>query len=253
MKVLGVIPARIGATRFPAKPLALIKGTPMVVHAWRRAAACEALARVVVATDDESIAGVIRAAGGEAVLTRADHASGTDRVAEVAARAEFAEYGAVVNVQGDEPAIDPRAIAAAVLPVVAGQARIATLAYEETDEAAFASADAVKVVLDTQGDALYFTRAPIEGARTGGAFLRHIGLYVYERGTLAAFAGLTPSPLERLERLEQLRALWHGIKIRVVRTPYASRGVDTPQDLAALERDWDQLTGGLVPTKEHRR
>jgi 3-deoxy-manno-octulosonate cytidylyltransferase (CMP-KDO synthetase) len=207
----------------------------------------------VVATDDEKIAAVVRAAGGEAVLTRADHASGTDRVAEVAARAEFLEFGAIVNVQGDEPAIDPRAIAAAVLPVTGGAARIATIAYEESDEAAFASPDAVKVVLDAQGDALYFTRAPIEGARAGGAFLRHIGLYVYERATLMEFAALAPSPLERLERLEQLRALWHGIKIRVVRTPYASRGVDTPQDLAALERDWDQLTGGLGPAKEQRR
>ncbi len=253
MKALGVIPARIGATRFPAKPLALLRGEPMITHVWRRAAACPALARTVVATDDESIARVVRAAGGEAVLTRADHASGTDRVAEVCARPEFQEFGAVVNVQGDEPAIDPRAILAAVQPVLAGEARIATIAYEETDAAAFASPDAVKVVLDRAGDALYFTRAPIEGAREGDAFLRHIGLYAYERATLLAFAGLPSSPLERVERLEQLRALWHGIKIRVVRTPHASRGVDTPADLAALERDWEKLTGGGSPTKEPLR
>ncbi|MEP7027988.1 MAG: 3-deoxy-manno-octulosonate cytidylyltransferase, partial [Candidatus Eisenbacteria bacterium] len=246
-------PARIGATRFPAKPLALLRGEPMIVHVWRRAASCPALAHTVVATDDEAIAAVVQAAGGEAVLTRADHASGTDRVAEVCARPEFRDFGAVVNVQGDEPAIDPRAIAAATAPVLAGEARIATLAYEETDPAAFASPDAVKVVLDRAGDALYFTRAPIEGARANSAFLRHIGLYAYERDTLLAFAALAPGPLERAERLEQLRALWHGIKIRVVRTPHASRGVDTPADLAALERDWDQLTGGESPAKEPLR
>src|SRR4051812_17568322 len=137
MRALGVIPARIGATRFPGKPLALLHGRPMVVHVAERAAACSALARTVVATDDARIAEVVRAAGHEAVLTRPDHASGTDRVAEVAARDLFADYEAIVNVQGDEPCIDPRAIAAALAPLVLAACPMATLAHVEEDAALF--------------------------------------------------------------------------------------------------------------------
>ena len=233
MKVLGVIPARIGATRFPGKPLALLNGRALVLHVLDRARACDALDRVVVATDSPEIARIVEEDGGEAMTTRGDHPSGTDRVAEVSAR--LPEYGAVVNLQGDEPTLDPRAIAAAALPIVRGEAVLSTLAHEETDLAAFASPDVVKVLVDPDGFARTFTRSPLPEAMDGGVFLRHVGLYAFERGTLARFAALEPTAGERAHRLEQLRALDHGIKIRVVTTPWRSRGVDTPSDLAALE------------------
>ena len=233
MKVLGVIPARIGATRFPGKPLALLHGRAMVLHVLDRARECTALDRVVVATDSDEIARVVAADGGEAMMTRADHASGTDRVAEVSAR--LPEYGVVVNLQGDEPTLDPRAIAAAAEPIVRGDAVLSTLAHEESDAAAFASPDVVKVQVDPDGFARTFTREPLPEAMGRGTFLRHVGLYAFERATLARFAALAPTESERAHRLEQLRALDHGIKIRVVLTTWRSHGVDTPADLAALE------------------
>jgi 3-deoxy-manno-octulosonate cytidylyltransferase (CMP-KDO synthetase) len=243
VKVLGVIPARAGASRFPGKPLALLRGRPLVAHVWDRARACPALDRVVIATDDAAIADAAAAFGAEAILTRDDHASGTDRCAEVAARPEFAEYGAIANVQGDEPLLDPAALAAAIAPVARGEAPMATLAHLEHDPAALASPHVVQVLVDAAGDALDFVREP--AAAAAPPFLRHVGLYVFARDTLATFAALPPSPRERAARLEQLRALDHGIRLRVVITPHASRGVDTPSDLAALERDWDTLTGAV--------
>jgi len=233
VKVLGVIPARIGATRFPGKPLALLHGRPLVLHVLDRARACSALDRVVVATDSPEIARFVEEDGGEAMLTRPDHQSGTDRVAEVSSR--LPDYGAVVNLQGDEPTLDPRAIEAAFAPIVRGEAVLSTLAHEETDLQAFASPDVVKVLVGPDGFARMFTREPLPEAMDGRAFLRHVGLYAFERATLLRFAALPPSEGERAHRLEQLRALDHGIKIRVVRTPWRSRGVDTPADLAALE------------------
>jgi len=233
MKALGVIPARIGATRFPAKPLALLKGRPLVLHVLDRARECDALDRVVVATDAAEIARIVTADGGDAMLTREDHASGTDRVAEVAER--LPEYGAVVNLQGDEPTLDPRAIAAAVEPILRGEAKMATLAHRESDAEAFASPDVVKVLVGADGFATDFTREPVSAAMSEGSFLRHVGLYAFERATLLRFASLEPTERERARRLEQLRALDHGITIRVVLTPWRSRGVDTPADLAALE------------------
>src|SRR6185503_10660513 len=156
------------------------------------------------------------------------------------------------NVQGDEPLIDPRALALAVAPVAQGEVPLATLAHVEKDDALAASTDVVKVVTDHAGNALYFTRANVAGTRAGleQGFLRHVGLYVYARETLARLAVLPEAALERAERLEQLRALWHGIRIRVVITPWISRGVDTEADLAALERDWDVLTGISTPAPE---
>ena len=238
MKVLGVIPARIGATRFPGKPLALLHGRPLVLHVLDRARKCSALDRIVVATDSREIARVVEEDGGEAMMTRADHASGTDRVAEVSVR--LPEYAAVVNLQGDEPTLEPRAIEAAFDPIVRGVAALSTLAHEETDLQAFASPDVVKVLVDPDGFARTFTREALPEAMDRGVFLRHVGLYAFERATLARFAALPPTESERAHRLEQLRALDHGIKIRVVRTPWRSRGVDTPADLAALESQGEQ-------------
>jgi 3-deoxy-manno-octulosonate cytidylyltransferase (CMP-KDO synthetase) len=252
VKVLGVIPARAGASRFPGKPLALLRGRPLVEHVWERARACPALDRVVIATDDVAIAAAARRFGAEAILTRDDHASGTDRVAEVASRPEFGGYGVVANVQGDEPLLDPAALAAAIAPVAAGEAALSTLAHRESDPAAWASPHVVKVTLDAHGDATSFTRVPADAAPGPSGFLRHVGLYVYDRDTLLRFAGLPPTADERAERLEQLRALGHGIRVRVVITPYVSRGVDTPADLAAIERDWDRLATG-APSRESTR
>jgi 3-deoxy-manno-octulosonate cytidylyltransferase (CMP-KDO synthetase) len=251
VKVLGIIPARAGATRFPGKPLALLHGRPLIAHVWERARACTALDRLVIATDDARIAEAARGFGAEVAMTREDHASGTDRCAEVAARDEFAGYGAIANVQGDEPLLDPAALAQAIAPVAAGEAPMATLAHLEHDPDAFASPHVVKVVVDPAGDAVLFTRA-----KTGPAppFLRHVGLYVFERETLHAFTSLPPAPAELAERLEQLRALAHGIRIRVVITPYTSRGVDTPADLEALERDRDPWAGTrAAPPREAPR
>jgi 3-deoxy-manno-octulosonate cytidylyltransferase (CMP-KDO synthetase) len=244
MRALGVIPARFGATRFPGKPLALLRGTPVIVHVAARASACPELERVVVATDDDRIARAVADAGFTAVMTHADHASGTDRVAEVAARAEFEAYDAVVNVQGDEPLVSPRAIAAALAPLADKRCPMSTLAHVEEDPALFASPHVVKVVRNDAGDALYFSRQPVGGALVAsppGAFLRHVGLYAYQPHVLQTLAATPPALAERAEGLEQLRALVRGITIHVVITPWRSRAVDTPDDLAALERDGGTL------------
>jgi 3-deoxy-manno-octulosonate cytidylyltransferase (CMP-KDO synthetase) len=248
MRVLAVIPARMGSTRFPGKPLARLRGRPLIEHVWAAVTRAPAVARAVVATDAEEIAAAARAFGAEAVLTRADHATGTDRVAEAAARVGGG-YEVIVNVQGDEPLLAPAALEAAVDALAADpEAAAATLAVPDEDPAAFASPHVVKVVCGLDGRALYFSRAPLAGppderpARP--LFLRHVGLYAFRRAALAAFAAWPPSPLETAERLEQLRLLEHGLRMRVAVTRYRSRGVDTPADLAALERDWERLAAG---------
>lgn len=234
MSVVVIIPARLDSTRLPRKALAEIAGAPMIVHVWRRACAARGVARVLVATDDGAIARAVESAGGTAVMTRSDHASGTDRLAEVARglRDEI-----VVNVQGDLPFLDPNYVEAAVAPLVAppagGEAappRMATLATPLRPGEA-ERPQVVKVVRDRRGDALYFSRAPIPWP--GGEGLRHIGLYAYQRDLLLELASLAPTPLESTEKLEQLRALEHGHRIRVAIVS-ASEGmieVDTPEDL----------------------
>ncbi|HUG78896.1 MAG TPA: 3-deoxy-manno-octulosonate cytidylyltransferase [Burkholderiales bacterium] len=233
-----IIPARYASSRFPGKPLADLGGRPMVVRVCERAAASGAAA-VHVATDDERIAAAVGAHGYAALMTRADHASGTDRLAEAAARLGLAEADVVVNLQGDEPLIEP-----ALVAEVAGtlerrpEAAVATACHPIHDPAAAASPHVVKVVMDAQGFALYFSRARIPHPREPGATCyRHAGLYAYRAGFLARYAGLEESPLERAEALEQLRALWHGYRIAVVvsRLEIAA-GVDTPADLEAVRK-----------------
>jgi len=231
-----IIPARYASSRFPGKPLADLRGKPMVVHACEQAAKSGA-ASVHVATDDERIAAAVRAHGHEAVMTRADHLSGTDRLAEAAERLGFADERIVVNLQGDEPLMDPGLIAeiAAALDA-AREASLATACHPIHDVAALSNPNVVKVVLDRHGYALYFSRAQIPYPReAGGTWHRHIGLYAYRTGFLKRYAALEPAPLERTEALEQLRALWHGYRIAVV---VSSReippGVDTPRDLQAV-------------------
>jgi len=238
-----LIPARLASTRLPNKPLADIAGLPMVVHVARRASQSGAQ-RCVVAADDARIVQACQAHGVQALLTRADHASGSDRLAEACELLGLAGEDIVVNVQGDEPLIDPRLIdAVAALLHEDVEAAIATAAHAIHDPAEVFNPNVVKVVCDAAGRALYFSRAPIPWARdawgggerglpAGLPVLRHVGLYAYRVGFLRRYAALAPSPLEHWEALEQLRALWHGHRIRVLELDQApAAGVDTQDDL----------------------
>jgi 3-deoxy-manno-octulosonate cytidylyltransferase (CMP-KDO synthetase) len=236
-QVVVVIPARFASRRFPGKPLAEIDGRPMIEHVYRRAAASPLVSRVIVATDDLRIATAVTAFGGEVRLTRADHATGTDRLAEVATTLT---PEIIVNVQGDEPLLDSRAIEEAVAPLADPSILMTTLCRRIDTPSDLADPNVVKVVRDRAGFALYFSRAAVPHARDprGGwpPLFRHIGLYAYRRSTLLVLASLEPTPLERAEALEQLRALEHGIRIKTVETSYDSIGVDTPSDLEQVRR-----------------
>ncbi len=231
-----VIPARYAATRFPGKPLAELWGKPLLQHVYLRARQVQTADQVLIATDDLRIARAARGFGAEVVMTRGDHPSGTDRVAEVAAGMVT---DLVVNVQGDEPLIHPGDIEAAVAPLLADESiPMGTLCspLETTEE--LANPNVVKVVFDRTGAALYFSRLPIPFVRDHGAEAtryRHIGLYVYRRDFLLQLGQLAPTPLEQAEKLEQLRVLEHGYKLHVTVVPHTSPGVDTPADLERLK------------------
>ncbi len=231
LRILGVIPARYASSRFPGKALVEIAGRTMLEHVWERASQARYLTSLVIATDDERIRSAAEGFKARVLMTRDDHASGTDRVAE-AASASNAQY--IVNIQGDEPLIDPAAIDAAVLGVLdAEDVQMATLKKRIERAEEIHNPNVVKVVTDSKGDAIYFSRSPIPFAREAAdetAYFKHIGLYVYQRDFLLAYPDLPVGPLERSERLEQLRALENGHKIRVVETDYESLGVDTPED-----------------------
>lgn len=233
-----VIPARYASSRFPGKPLADIGGRPMVVRVCERAAASGAQ-EVHVATDDERIAQAVRAAGYSALRTRADHPSGTDRIAEAARQLGLADGDTVVNLQGDEPLMSPALIAGVARALGAdSQAAMATACHRLHDSAAASNPNVVKVVIDASHRALYFSRAQIPFPREAGArFFRHAGLYAYRAGFLQEFTALPMSPLEKAEALEQLRALWHGYRIAVVISEEEiAPGVDTAEDLEAVRR-----------------
>ena len=233
-RTVGFIPARFRSVRFPGKPLALLAGKPMVLHVLDAARAARCLDRVLVATDDERIARVVREAGGEALLTSPEAASGTDRLAEAARQIPADVY---VNIQGDEPLMSPENIDLAVGTLTAGEARaIATLALPVSREEA-ADPNVVKVAVATDGRGLYFSRSPIPFFRAGEpAYWKHLGIYAYRAAVLPAIAALPPSPLERAESLEQLRWLEAGYAVWVGRAAADSIGVDTPQDLERAER-----------------
>jgi 3-deoxy-manno-octulosonate cytidylyltransferase (CMP-KDO synthetase) len=235
VKPVAVIPARWAATRFPGKPLANLAGRPLVVHVLEACQRSGAFAEVLVATDDERIATAVSAAGGLVERTRPDHPSGTDRVAEVAARLP-PTVEVVVNVQGDEPLLHPESLRALAAAFDDPAVEMATLVRPLRDEER-ASPNVVKAVLDLRSDALYFTRADVPFQRDAAPVQRwaHQGLYGYRRSTLLRLATLPPTPLERAESLEQLRALENGIRIRCVPTSHASIGVDTPEDLERAE------------------
>ena len=230
-----VIPARMAATRLPNKPLADINGKPMIVHVYERAME-SGIGPVIVATDSLDIAAAIQAVGGRAILTHEDHPSGSDRVYEAVQNADpDGNHDVVVNLQGDFPTIDPRAIAVSILPLSDPAVDIATLAAEIIDADEATAASVVKLIGSTIAPnrmrALYFTRAT---APTGpGPLYHHVGLYAYRRRALARFVSLTPSPLEIREKLEQLRALEAGMRVDVSIIDHVPRGVDTPGDLLA--------------------
>lgn len=246
MKVVGIIPARFASSRLPGKPLLPIAGKPMIQHVYERASQATILDRLLVATDDPRVKETVEGFGGLASLTSPGHPSGTDRVAEVA---ETLTCDLVVNIQGDEPLIPSALIDQAVLPFFHDPTLpMGTVCRRIVEPAEALDPHVVKVVFDLQGFALYFSRAPIPYVREGvqglgfrveekGSdpsplpFYKHIGLYVYRRDVLLKLAGLPPTPLEKAERLEQLRALEHGIRIRVVETQHDSIGVDTAEDL----------------------
>ncbi len=238
-RVLGIIPSRYASSRFPGKALADICGRPMIQHVVERARQARLLDEVLVATDDRRILETVQGFGAKACLTSPAHPSGTDRIAEVV---QGLPCDLVVNIQGDEPLLDPPAIDSAVEPLLADSCiAMGTLACPLGVEEA-ADPSNVKVVVDRQGYALYFSRARIPYMRDGfpaglgRPYLLHVGLYVYRRETLLRLAALSPTQLEQRERLEQLRALEHGIRIRVVLTTHGSIGVDTPEDLARVRQ-----------------
>ena len=240
-----MIPARYASSRLPGKPLADIHGKAMVVHVLERAVQSGAQS-VVVATDDVRVQTCVLEAGYQAIMTSPTHASGTERLVEVIAALGWADDTLVVNVQGDEPLIDPQSIRDTAQQLAThADAMMATLAHPIIDQADFLNPNVVKVVCDARGYALYFSRAPIPWPRDAFASstpmpadlqaLRHIGLYAYRAGFLETYAQLTPSLVEQAEMLEQLRVLWHGYRISVKVTAHAvAPGVDTPEDLARV-------------------
>ena len=245
MSVLVVLPARLGSERVERKPLQRIGRRTLLEWSWRRARSADTPGAVWIATDDEEVAREARSFGATAVMTDPSHPSGTDRVAEAASRAEARSYRVVVNYQADEPFLDPDAVDAAIRVVVEGEAEIATLSAPLRSIEEWRSESVVKVVRGTSGQALYFSRAPVPWPRERepdlpgseeGPWLRHVGLYVFTRPALERWTGLPPSPLEEVERLEQLRALEAGMRIRVVAGPATEPGVDDAEDLRRARR-----------------
>ena len=235
MIVEAFIPARLASTRLHAKPLADIGGKPMIQWVYERTSSASLVSRVTVATDDLSIKEAVEAFGGRAVMTSSTHRSGTDRIAEAAVKSNA---GIIVNVQGDEPLIEPDVIDAAIRPLIEDPAlNISTLKTRIELEEEFLDPHAVKVVTDSGGFALYFSRSPIpnhkafEDQFAGVKPYKHIGLYVYRRDFLLKFSSLAPSRLEGIEKLEQLRALENGFRIKVVESEASAISVDTPEDL----------------------
>lgn len=245
MSFVAIIPARYASTRLPGKPLVDINGLPMVLHVMQRAKESGA-EQVIVATDHADVAAAVEAAGGEVCMTRADHQSGTERLAEVIDRYGFADDKIIVNVQGDEPMIPPTIIRQVANNLASATAGMATLAVPIVSAEEAFNPNAVKVVTDAAGYALYFSRAAIPWERErfavsreeiGDTFLRHIGIYAYRAGFIRRYVTWQPSKLEQIELLEQLRVLWYGEKIHVdVAHEVPSAGVDTPEDLARVRQ-----------------
>jgi 3-deoxy-manno-octulosonate cytidylyltransferase (CMP-KDO synthetase) len=262
-KALGIIPARWGATRFPGKALHPIAGKPLLQHVWERCRRARKLDQLIIATDDFRIAEAAFDWGAEVAMTSPNHASGTDRIAEVAAKAKG--FGHIINIQGDEPVIDPKLIDRLVRELQRDRRlEMITAAHPFEDPRDAESPHQVKVVLNGKGDALYFSRAMIPASPGSGSrrinrpslFLRHQGVYGYSRALLLRFVRWKTSPLERAESLEQLRALENGVRIQVVITASGSPGVDTPEDartVAALLCEAQGRVSAASPRRVARR
>ena len=240
MKILGLIPARYGSTRFPGKPLHPIAGKPLIAHVVERCRQAASLDEVIVATDDERIREAVYRFGGNAVMTSSTCRSGTDRVAEAAQGLGLEKTDIVVNIQGDQPLVDPRCFDTVVRPFYEDRnVKMSTLAYAITEERELTDPKDVKVTFDNNGDALYFSRATIPYDRDGKkkhTTYKHLGVYAYTRDFLDCFRSLSPGKLEEIEKLEQLRALEHGYRIRVMTTPFDSPEVDVPEDIQRIEK-----------------
>lgn len=251
MRTLAVIPARLGATRLPRKPLRLLAGLPLVVRVWERVAEMTFVDRVVIATDSDEVADAAVQSGAEVAMTSAAHASGTERVAEVAARTEFADFDVIINVQGDEPFVSKRSVLGATRMVTDARYPVGTVAVLATPDI-LTDPNVVKVVAAQDGRAMYFSRGPIPFLRdTADAELQrpfvwqHIGVYAYEPSALKRWVDLPQGPLEHIERLEQLRPLAAGIPIGVSLVDEPVRpGIDTEQDLERANREWTAYTTG---------
>ena len=243
-RALCVIPARYASTRLPGKPLKDIAGAPMICRVYDRAAKALRTEKTIVATDDKRIWGVVEQHGGAAIMTREDHPTGTDRLAEVAEK--YQDVDLIINVQGDEPLIEP-ALIDELAAAFDGDAdlQMATVCTEITDEAEQQNPNNVKVVMDKQGYALYFSRSLLPYPRHAGTpVYKHIGIYAYKRDFLLAYAKMAETPLEHAERLEQLRALENGYRIKVIKTPYRFVGVDTAEDLEKVNAIYRQMMQG---------
>lgn len=241
MNVLCVIPARYASTRLPGKPLKDIAGKPMICRVYERAAKAARVAEALVATDDERIYEAVLQHGGKAVMTRKDHPTGTDRLAEVAEK--YPDVDLIINVQGDEPLIEP-ALIDELAAAFDGDAdlQMATVCTEIMDEVEAKNPNNVKVVMDKKGYALYFSRSLLPYPRhTGTPVYKHIGIYAYKRDFLLQYAKMAETPLEHAESLEQLRALENGYRIKVIKTPYRFVGVDTAEDLAKVNEIYRQM------------
>lgn len=237
--ILGVLPSRWGSTRFPGKPLHLIAGKPLIQHVWERCRQCSKLDDIIVATDDERILDAVIAFGGKATMTSPDHPTGTDRIAEAARAVPQATH--IINIQGDEPLIDPALIDELAAVMAADASLDMATAANPLDPAdpAVQDPNVVKVAVALDGRALYFSRSPLPFFRNpveGLPVLRHKGIYAYQRGFLERFVSWAPSPLEKAESLEQLRALENGATIKVLPTADTSPGVDTPEQAREIER-----------------
>lgn len=240
--VVAIIPARYKSNRFPGKPLALINGKPMIQHVFERAKAVELLTRVVVATDDKSIAECVEGFGGEYVMTRDDHVSGSDRLAEAAELLKISEHDVVVNIQGDQPLFPEEVVSQVAQPLLDDPALpMSTLIYRIIRTEEINDPNHVKTVFDRDNNALYFSRSPIPFQRNPDekikpTYYKHLGFYAYRKGFLLSFVALPEGEWERFEKLEQLRALEYGYTIRVTVTEHDSIEVDTPEDLKRVEQ-----------------